>query len=88
MTAIDTDTDLSVIEALDFEAEVPCARCEFMDNPPNKATWYMLRSCGCQAQPYCGPCKGGAEEFMSAGRVRCRTCGAGSVTVRFEPIEP
>lgn len=84
------DTDLSVIEALDFEPEIVC---ENRTDCPNSAQWKVYhRCCGNFAGICCDPCRAVITGYISVFYFTkaCNKCNAPCApdALRFEPIKP
>jgi hypothetical protein len=88
MTAVDTETGLEILKALDFDPEIPCCCCEHLGRPSTNAScWFMVKSCRCDPLPYCGPCRDFAASWARGISIRCLICLMDPITFRFEPIK-
>ena len=85
------ETDLSVIEALDFEESIAC---ETYDPCSERAVWWAVMPCCSAHTPACDACRrrylGAARLAHSRGAVIvCSACRVESepMAIRFEPIK-
>jgi hypothetical protein len=91
MTATDRETDLELIESLDFE---PSLQCEVVwgksGKPcPREAEWVVTWLCGCRVV-YCSPCCAMKENSEKQDKVRCEKHGykiGQNKIVSTEPIK-
>lgn len=66
-----TDTDVEILNMLDFESHVVCAE---PDGCKNEAEWIISWKCGC-IRPYCTKCRNMVQGYSDRGRVGCTRHG-------------
>jgi hypothetical protein len=89
MTA-EADTSLESLQALDFDAQVPCCECEYQKLPPTAAVAYLVKSCGCEwsVGPFCAGHRKCIDDSMRRYEyIFCPGCHAKPITYHWVPIK-
>ena len=90
--AIDTTSDVEILESLDFDPEHPCEWGPVGAKHGAASQWLMVLSCCGNAAPFCHEHKAATERSLAAAAamgfaMQCGACGAVNPGWHWVPLK-